>query len=289
MRPVARPGSSLLGGTQVARDRPAGPAAPGDATRNAPVIVLAPPYGGASPLGSLLARHPDLACTAGTGLLPLCEQAMATWRRTDGRAGGPPSALATASTRALAASIIGSLLARAGKQRWCEVATANSAAAETFLDLYRGTRFVCLHRACAAVIRTALNASPWGIADPALAPFTRAYPASTVAALAACWVIHTEALLTFEQAYPQACLRVRFEDLTGAQHETTQKVTTFLGLTSIDGQTMPGEGSQPQPAPESPGHETDIPAGLIPPGILEQANDLLRQLSYPALATPTAG
>jgi hypothetical protein len=207
---------------------------------------------------------------------------MATWRKTDGRAGGPPSALAATTTRALATSIIISMLAREGGRRWCEVAAANSPAAETFMGLYPETRFVCLHRALPGVIRAALDASPWGIADPAVTPFIRAYPASTVTALTACWVMHTRNLLAFERAHPQACLRVRFEDLAGA-HETAEKLTAFLGLTGIDDQAVPGEGEQPQPGAENSSPEADLPVELIPPGVLEQANDLLRQLSYPAL------
>jgi hypothetical protein len=280
---VARPAALPQDDAQVPRDHPAGPADPASAIRNAPVIVLASAYCGARGLGSLLARHPDLACTSGTGLLPLCEQAMATWHNVDGRAAGPPSRLAVAATRALTTSIITSVLAREGKRRWSEVAAANSSAAETFLGLYPGTQFLCLHRACPRVIRAALDVSPWGIVDPAFAPFTRAYPASTVAALTAYWVAYTGTLLEFERAHPQACLRVRFEDLAGAQHETAAKMTAFLGLADIDGQALPGGGSRPQPAPENSGPEADLPVDLIPPGMLEQANDLLGQLSYPAL------
>jgi len=289
VRPVARPGSSLLGGTQVARDRPAGPAAPGDATRNAPVIVLAPPYGGASPLGSLLARHPDLACTAGTGLLPLCEQAMATWRNADSRPSGQPSALASASTRALAASIITSILAREGKRRWAEIAAPSPRAAQTFLRLYPQTRFLCLYRACQGAIRAPLDASRWGITDPAFAPFTAAYPASTVASLTAYWVTATGNLLDFEREHPQSCLRVRFEDLARTPHQTTENIMAFLSLAGINDHAVPGQGSQPQPTPQDTGSEVDIPVHLIPPGILAQANDLLRQLSYPALPAPPIG
>jgi Sulfotransferase family len=284
--PATRSAALAPGTGQVARD-PAGAATGrGDAARNPPVIVLTTPYCGAGRLVSLLARHPDLACTSGTGMLPLCEQAMATWRKADGRAAASPSALAATATRALATSIIISVLARQGKRRWCEVAAANSPAAETFLGLFPGTQFVCLHRACPGFIRAALDDSPWGIADPAVAPFVRAYPASTVAALTACWVTHTESLLAFEQAHPRACLRVRVEDLAGTQHETAGKLAAFLGLDGIDGQAAPGESNQPQPAPEDSGHEADLPVDLIPPRMLAQADDLLRQLSYPALPAP---
>jgi len=75
-----------------------------------------------------------------------------------------------------------------------------------------------------------MDASSWRIADPVFAPFARAYPASMVAALTSYWVTHTRILPGFEFALPRACLRERFEDLNGAQHETIQKVTAFLGF-----------------------------------------------------------
>jgi len=48
---------------------------------------------------------------------------------------------------------------------------------------------------------------------------------------------------------------------------------------------MPARGSQPPP-PQNTELEADVPVQLIPPGMLAQANDLLRQLSYPALPAP---
>lgn len=94
------------GDRAVPRDGSAVAGTAGAATRNAPVVVLSYPYSGAERWWSLLAPHPELACTLGTGLLPLCEQAAASWRLTDGKANGPLSPLAVASIRALATSII---------------------------------------------------------------------------------------------------------------------------------------------------------------------------------------
>ena len=284
--PATRSAALAPGTGQVPRDRPGGPAGQGDAVRNPPVIVLTPPYSGAGRLVSLLARHPDLACTSGTGLLPLCEQAMATWRNADGRPAGLPSSLARAATRALAASVITSILAREGKPRWAEIAAPSPRAAQTFLRLYPQTRFLCLYRACQGAIRASLDVSPWGITDPAFAPFTAAYPASTVASLTAYWVTATGNLLDFEREHPQSCLRVRFEDLARTPHQTTENIMAFLSLAGINDHAVPGQGSQPQPTPQDTGSEVDIPVHLIPPGILAQANDLLRQLSYPALPAP---
>lgn len=260
-------------------------AAPG----SAPVIVLATAYSGTARLRPLLDRVPDLAFTSATGILPLCDQALATWRSADGRAGQAPSALAVSSTRALASVIISAVLTREGKRRWCETSTAMPEAAEAFLRLYPAARFVCLHRSCAGVIRAALDASRWGLADPALAPFTRAHPASTAAALAAYWSAHTGSLLAFEQAHPRAVLRVRFEDLAAGEPDIAREVTSFLS-TAGPGDDAPGsDNAWPQPwitgdeADHPAAPETGPPAGLIPPAVLTRVNDLLRKLGYPAL------
>jgi hypothetical protein len=254
------------------------------------VIVLATAYSGAARLRPLLDRVPDLACTSGTGILPLCEQALATWRSADGRPGRPPSALAVSSTRALASVMITTVLAREGKTRWCETSTAMPETGDAFLRLYPATRFVCLHRSCAGVIRAALDASPWGLADPALAPFTRAHPVSTAAALAAYWAAHTSGLLAFEQSHPQAVLRVRLEDLDTAGQDTVRAVTSFLGAAGPDGgsaidrdNAWSWPGISPAGTGQPDGPEAGLPAGLVPPAVLARANELLLQLGYPAL------
>lgn len=100
-----------------------------------------------------------------------------------------------------------------------------------------------------------------GIADPALAPFTRAYPASTAAALAAYWTAHTRSLLAFEASHPQAVLRVRFEDLAAAGQRTARAVTSFLGAASCDGDVALTQDSQGQPDPVVPHAKADLPAG----------------------------
>jgi hypothetical protein len=254
------------------------------------VVVLATAYSGAARLRPLLERLPDLAFTSGTGILPLCEQALAAWRKADGRPGQPPSALAISSTRALAGVIITSVLAREGKRRWCEASTSMPETGEAFLRLYPAARFVCLYRSCTGVIRAALDANPWGMADPVLAPFTRAHPASTAAALASYWAAHTAGLLAFEQSHPQAVLRVRLEDLFEDEQRTSAAVTSFLSTASLDGgdtaargRALPELGTSGAAAGPPAQPEAGLPSGLLPPGVLARANGLLRQLGYPGL------
>jgi hypothetical protein len=285
---VARSVGLSPDGTQVQREPYLRSARPEDHAGRAPVIVLAAPYSGVGWLRSLLERDPELACTSGTGILPLCEQAMAAWRNADGPAAGSPSALAVTATRALASTIITSLLAREGKWRWCEFSVANAQAAESFLHLYPGTRILCLHRACPGVVRATLDASPWGLASAAFAPFTSAYPASTVAALTAYWVARTGALLAFEQSHPQACLRVRFEDLAAAEHATAERISSFLGIVGFECPVEPAGDDQPLRESDGSGLDTDFPVDLIPSTMLAQANDLLQQLGYPTLPAGSA-
>jgi hypothetical protein len=252
--------------------------AAGATAGSAPVIVLTYPHSGAGLLRSLLARHPDLACTAGTGVLPLCQQAAAAWRTADGQADGPPPPLAAASIRNLVSTIITAVLAAEGKRRWCEISTAEPAAAKTFLQLFPATRVLCLHRSCPDVVYAAVHASPWGPAGQAIAPFVSAHPASAAAALTAYWTAHAGRLLAFERAHPGACHRVRYEDLTGG---SCSGLHAFLGLDD-PGPAEPGwadaRAATPTDAHDPP---EAFPTGQIPPGLLDRANSLMNELGYP--------
>jgi hypothetical protein len=257
-------------------------ASPG-AARNAPVVVLTSEYSGAERLRSLLSANPCMECTMGTGILQLCDQAAVMWRRVEGRA---PSPLADASIRAMAAKAITIMLARNGGQRWCEFALAQPSAAETFMRLFPETKILCLHRTCPDVIHAALNETQWGLSNPALAPFITAYPASTVAALAAHWAARAEQLIAFEDAHADVCRRIRYEDLVAHPREETAAVLDFLGA-----------GHEPATPPwadatvitDPPGCGTGLPADRIPPPLLAQVNTLMSRLGYPLIGSVKGG
>lgn len=272
----------LSGRPEESADAPEGAGA-GDAARNAPVIVLTYANAGGRRLQQLLDSQAELACTSGTGVLAACDQAAAAWRQVDRRPAGVLSPLASKSIRAMAAQMITVLVARSGGQRWCETAAAERGAAETFLQVFPGTRFVCLHRACPEVISATLLASPWGLSGAAFAPYVAAYPGSTVAALAAWWAARAGPLLAFERDHPGDCLRVRYEDLAEDPGGAEDSVRLFLGL-----------GGSVSRLPEAPGtsaqmtarDSADLPAGQLPPRLLEQVNELHAELGYPELGYP---
>jgi hypothetical protein len=268
-----------------ARD-PAGVSANHDGSRRAdPVIVLTYGHAGARHLQQLLQDQPELAATSGTGLLAACDRAASAWRQAERRSQRVLSPLAKTSIRALASAMMVSITSRAGRPRWFETAAAEPSAAETFLDLFPGTRFVCLHRACPDVIYATLQASPWGRAGPVYAAYTASYPGNTLAALGAWWADHAGPILAFEREHPKACMRLRYEDLVADPVLTGQQVRDFLGLEEEMPSLpeLPGQARPVLAETETPGCGAGMPAGQIPPGLLTQVNELHRQLNYPPI------
>jgi hypothetical protein len=127
-----------------------------------PVVVLSYAGAGAELLTRILSVSRSLACTSGTGLLPLCHSAAMTWQRAERRE-NDLSPLAVKSVRSLASMIIAVIQAQTGASRWCETALAPSAAAGTFLRLFPSTAFLCLHRRLSSVLSESLLAYPWGL------------------------------------------------------------------------------------------------------------------------------
>jgi hypothetical protein len=260
----------------------------------APVILLTYAYAGGGQVQELLDRDPSLACTAGTGILATCHQAAMTWRLIEGLDEDEPlSRLALASVRALATGMLTTITARVGVPRWCETVTVEPDSAQTFLELFPGTRFICVHRACPDVIFAITRASPWGLADRGFAAYTVTHPASTVAALAAWWADYAGALLGFEQAHPQACLRVRYEDIFAEPDATNSAIRTFLQLDR--GSATPGLATPTEPpAPPRddlgpPGCGAQMPAAQLQPQLAARINAIQQLLGYPPLPAAAPG
>jgi hypothetical protein len=253
----------------------------------APVIVLSYPGSGADQLRAALSASRRLTCTSGTGLLPLCHQAVTTWQAVENRPGDELSRLATASVRALSAGLMSVILARDGGTRWCELATAPPPAAQAFLRVYPQTRYLTVYCRAETFLHAVLRSSPWGLAGAEFVPFVSAYPASTIAALAAYWASHTAALVNFEQAHPQSCLRIRIEDLGVNAVPVLRGIMDFIGLDDegeLSQPALPAGNTQSADDPPPPlAGAADIPLAQIPPPLLAQLNQLHHRLAYPAV------
>jgi hypothetical protein len=248
-------------------------------SRAAPVIVLAYAGSGADQMRSLLSAFTELACTTGTGIVPLCDQAMTTWQAVEGRAEGTSSPLALASVRTFSAGLMTVILARDGGRRWCEFISAPPAAVGAFARLYPQTRFLILHRRADAAVRAIIDASRWGLSGPEFAPFVSAHPASSVAALTSYWAARTTQQLEFEQDHRESCLRVRAEDLTENAAQAVRDIGEFLAVDAGGGAPWLArveDGTGPAAA--------GLPLNRIPASLLAQVNELHRGLGYPPVA-----
>jgi hypothetical protein len=254
----------------------------GEGTAAGPIILLSYGYSGGPRVQEALAADTSLACTSGTGVIPLCEGAAETWRRVEGHSGQAMSALAVSTIRGLITAQVTTILAGAGKARWCELATASPAVAGPFLQVFPHTAFVCVHRNCLDVIRAGVQASPWGLQGQGLASYLLPYPGNSVAALAAYWATCTEELLTFEAANSGITSRVRYEDVAADPDGALAGVRAGLGLgdgraarTVVEQFGAPDQPAQPPP---------EVPVTLIPRPLCQRISRLHSELGYPPLA-----
>ena len=273
-RPVPQPGQVL------------------QAPANGPVVVLTYSFSGWRRLQGVLERVPELACTAGTGVLGMCDTAARAWANVD-ESGEHMSSLAAKSIRAMVASMMTVMVTRSSEaRRWCEIATAEPAAAETFLRLVPGTQFLCLHRSCPDAVRAVLTSSPWGIIGGPFTPYLQAYPANATAAIAACWADCAGQLLDFESRHPESALRVRYEDLAGDPAATSQAISDFTGLTPASPVPWLAEDEPPAGAGELAGSDAVFPVTMLPPQLVQRIGRLHEQLDYPhvsATSQPLTG
>jgi len=242
--------------------------------------VLTYAHAGAELLTQALSASTSLACTSGTGLLPVCHAAVSTWQRLENR-DGVPSALGIKSVRELARTMVTVIQAGAGASRWCETAITSAAAAGTFLQLFPTATFLCHHRSLRGVIAEGLRAYPWGLGGSPFWSYSGAHPGNNVATIAAYWAACTESLLEFQARHPQSCLRIRREDIIAAPDRAIGDVYLHLGLDTRDLAVMhqPREQS-PTVSETSP--DPQVPADQIPPWLLSKINDMHTRLGYPA-------
>ena len=281
------PVKSDLPGSTAARPQAAGRLSAADDSSTAPVIILSYAHSGARLVQQALADGTDLACTAATGILPLCEVAAATWAQIDSNPGQTMSRLAISSTRVLVSTQLTTVLSASGKRRWCELAISASNAAQTFLHIFPAARFVCVHRACTDMVSAAIAAQPWGLAGPAMSRFTASYPGNSVAAAASYWASATEQLLAFEAANPQATSRVRCEDVIADAEHALDSVRSALHLNQQTHQRLlprfPGRAESARE--DEGGRHLQVPVDMIPAQLRNRIDHLHAQLSYPPAAS----
>lgn len=264
-------------------------------TRSGPVVVLSYALAGSGLLTRTLSASSSLACTSGTGVLPLCHTAMVAWQQIENRS-GPPSALAIKSVRALMDTMITVIRATTGAQRWCETAFAQPSSVDAFLQVIPTAAVLCLYRSLTGVLKDAAQSYPWGLGGSPFWPYSAGHPGNNVATVGAYWAASARSLLDCEAKHPDSCLRVRYEDLVTDPGTEARRIFEWFDVDQQDlalprgpgrtahGPDRPATAASAQASgPRSRQPDQTVPVDRIPSQLLDQVNRLHRELGYQEL------
>ncbi len=258
-----------------------------------PVVVLTAARSGSTLLRLLLDQHPDIACPPETNIVKTCTKLGAAWKTIHNQEelSGP----AIGVIRSAAEGILADYLRRRGKTRFCDKSLGTVEDAEDFLEIFPGTKFICLYRHCLDVVFSAMEACPWGVAGYGFDPYVTASPGNDVAALAHYWADYAAAIADFESGHPEICHRVRYEELVTQTGAVCEDLAKFLDLTTTTwdwpqalrtSKEMSGAAdykiwSTGEVSAESVGRGVAVPVRIMPPPVLAAVNQQLGRLDYP--------
>lgn len=267
-----------------------------------PIFVLCMGRSGSTLLRFLLDAHPELACPPETCLPALCEQLSVVWSLIEGaplsanRGDAPPVVPkpAVAGIRRMVDEMTGSYLARRGKRRFCDKSLSSARSVDLLAQIFPGARFVCLYRHPMDVIRSGLDACPFGLNGYGFDQYIVGSPGNSVMALARYWLDNATLIGVAEERYAERCCRVRYEDLVEDPESVMADVYSFIGAAPAPGvaqSCFSEEREQFGPADykiwststisgDSVGRGESVPAGLIPPPVAEAINELAAKLGY---------
>ena len=267
-----------------------------------PVFVLCMGRSGSTLLRFLLDAHPELACPPETSLPALCAQLAVVWSLIEGaplsgnRGDAPPQVpdAAVAGIRHMVDMMTGSYLARKGKRRFCDKSLGSARFADLLLRVYPEAKFICLYRHPMDMIRSGIEACPWGLNGYGFDQYIGVSPGNEVHALSRYWLDNAAPIAAFEEQHPDRCHRVRYEDLVTDPERAAREICAFIGVPEAPGITRacfsadrerfgPADykiWATSQITAGSVGKGESIPAGLIPPPVTEAINDLIGKLGY---------
>ena len=273
---------------------------PGD--RPDPVFVLCMGRSGSTLLRFLLDAHPELACPPETSLPALCGQLSIAWSLIGD---APPATergtipqrapdAAVAGIRRMLDEMTGSYLARRDKRLFCDKSLGSAQFADLLSQIYPGARFLCLYRHPMDVIRSGLDACPWGLTGYGFDNYTVGSPGNSVLALARYWLENATLINRVEQAQPERCHRIRYEDLVEDTEDVMRDVYEFIGVRPAPGVAQACfSGDQERFGPsdhkiwatskisgDSVGRGESVPAALIVPPVTAAINELAATLGY---------
>lgn len=166
--------------------------------------------------------------------------------------------------------------------------------------LFPEARYVLLFRHVMDTVASGIEASPWGFQAYGYLPFVQRSPDNFVAALVNYWLSHVEGAVRWQEQHSELCHRVRYEDLVTNPETVVAEIFAFLGVdhdpTVLErvfsrARSARGPGDYKvtfTAAVESSsiGRGKRVPVDMVPPPLLEAANEKLKVLGYEPLDKP---
>lgn len=186
---------------------------------------------------------------------------------------------------------------REGKRIYCDKSLDSVHHVDVVHQIFPEARYVLLFRHVMDTVVSGIEASPWGFQAYGYLPFVQRSPDNFVAAIFTYWLSHVDAALRWQEAHPKLCHRVRYEDLVTDPADVMANVCEFLGVTHdpaalerafARARSAKGPGDYKVTFTSaieaaSIGRGKRVPVAMVPPTLLEAANEKLKTLGYAPL------
>src|SRR5689334_4846309 len=194
------------------------------AAERAPMFILSAPRTGSTLLRCILDTHPDLHCPGELRLGPIIEYLASSHRYTDDAVTTDrASTTSFRGARRLIEAFMGDLCRDVGKPRWCEKTPLNAYHIAFIHATFPEAFYVCLHRQPLDAIRSTIQG---GLMEHAM-PTWKYSDQEIVNIAVERWCDWTQKILAFERVCPEKCIRVKYEQLVSAPHDTINQVLAF--------------------------------------------------------------
>jgi hypothetical protein len=250
----------------------------------------------------ILDAHADLACPEETTIPHVTLQIAAVWAAILGTplpAGQAVNVAAIpdpviAQVRRVIDSMIDYYLASRDKRRFCDKSLGAAKFADLLKRLYPEAKFVCLVRHSMDFIKSALEASPWGLMGFGFDRYAASGSGNMVSSLGQYWTDHISDIVSVARRYPDTSYVLRYEDLVNAPEYVAGNMFDFLGASPQPGISQQcldarrervGQGDhklwwRSEISTESVGRGQTVPPRLLTAQVLDKMNGLLSQLAY---------
>lgn len=265
-----------------------------------PIFVLSPPRSGSTLVRYILDTHPAICCPAEIALGEVFNTLYTAIYYTKGQllkssADSERGNVTLSEVRRIVSDFMGSYAQAKGKSIWCDKSPHNLGHLNLIDLVYPDARYICLYRNCLDTISSWIEYNRLGFVGE-LAECLRRNPGNIVAAMVEGWIIKVKREMRFERDHGSRCFRLKYETLVADPPAVLEELFKFLkvewdprivdSVFAVEHDEGPGDGKvklTKKIHKSALGKGSRIPWKMIPEELLEQMNELLRELDYPEI------